>query len=142
MGNTQAATLPDKESTCEKLHYRILVVDDDKSCAKTTMWLLESLGYTVQMALDGRTAIELAISFHPDVVLLDIGIPGMNGYVICKAMRKEAALRNTIFIAQTGWGQKEHRERSKEAGFDYHLVKPVDIEALKNILLTLDEGRH
>lgn len=142
MGTTQAAILLDEESTREKLHhYRILVVDDDKSCAKTTMWLLESLGHTVQMALDGRTAIELAKSFHPDVVLLDIGLPGMNGYVICKAMRKEPVLRNTVFIAQTGWGQKEHQERSKEAGFDYHLVKPVDIEALKNILLILDKGK-
>ena len=65
----------------------------------------------------------------------------MNGYAICKAMHKEPALQNTTFIAQTGWGQKEHRERSKEAGFDYHLVKPVDIEVLKNILLILDKER-
>jgi len=119
--------------------HRILVVDDDKACAQTTVWVLESLGHTAQMALNGRAAIELAKSFHPDVVLLDIGIPGMNGYVICNAMRAEPVLQNTLFIAQTGWGEKEHRERSKEAGFDYHLVKPVDMEALKNILLVLDK---
>jgi len=141
MGTTQAATLPDEDPTSEKAHnYHILVVDDDENCAKTTMWILESLGHTVEMALDGRTAIELAKSLHPDVVLLDIGIPGMNGYVICKAMRKEPVLQNTTFIALTGWGHKEHRERSKDAGFDYHLVKPVDIEMLKNILLGLDKS--
>ena len=97
------------------------------------------LGHTVEMALDGRTAIELAKTFRPEVVLLDIGLPGMNGYVICKAMRREPVLQNTILVAQTGWGQKEHQERSKEAGFDYHLVKPVDIEALKHILFGLNK---
>jgi CheY-like chemotaxis protein len=143
MGMTQAATPPDEESTDKKPHhYRILVVDDDKSCAKTTMWTLELLGHTVQMALDGKTAIELAKSFHPEVVLLDIGLPGMNGYVICKAMRREHGLEHTVFVAQTGWGQKEHRERSKEAGFDFHLVKPVAMETLKNILLGLDKERR
>ena len=140
METTEVATLPDEISTGDKSHsYRILVVDDDKNCAQTAMWLLEMLGHIAQMAMDGRTAIELAKSFHPDVVLCDIGMPGMNGYVICKAMRKEPVLQNTLFVAQTGWGQKEHRERSKEAGFDYHLVKPIDIEMLKNILLVLDK---
>ena len=91
------------------------------------------------MATDGQTAIALAKSFIPDAVLLDIGLPGMNGYEICEAMRREPALKNTLFIAQTGWSQREHRERSKEAGFDYHLVKPVSIDALKNILLILDK---
>ena len=69
----------------------------------------------------------------------DIGLPGMNGYEICQALRKEPALQDAVFIAQTGWGQKEHRERTKEAGFDYHLVKPVDMRALKNIFLILDD---
>lgn len=101
------------------------------------MWTMQMLGHTAQYALDGPAAIGQAISFRPDIVLLDIGLPGMNGYDICRAMRKEPVLRNTVFIAQTGWGQKEHRERSKEAGFDYHLVKPIDLEALKTILASL-----
>ncbi len=63
----------------------------------------------------------------------------MNGYAVCQAMHREPGLQNTTFIALTGWGQKEHRERSKEAGFDYHLVKPLDTNALKNILLLLDK---
>lgn len=97
------------------------------------------LGHTAQIALDGYTAIDMAKTFLPNVVLLDIGLPGMNGYEICQAMKKQPSLKHTIFIAQTGWGQKEHRERTKEVGFDYHLVKPVDIKALENILIRLSE---
>ena len=104
------------------------------------MWTMEGMGHISQMALDGKTAIKKAKIFKPDVVLLDIGLPDMNGYEICQAMRREPALCNTIFIAQTGWAQKEHRIRSKEAGFDHHLVKPVDITALKNILSELDSS--
>ncbi len=128
-----------KKSTVGKLHnYRILVVDDNEALAKVMMWTLEILGHTVQVAHEGQAAITLAKSFHPDVILLDIGIPGMNGYEICKAMHKEPVLQNTIFIAHTGWGEEKHRKRSKEAGFDHHLVKPVDIEDLKDILFSLD----
>lgn len=119
-------------------HFRILVVDDNENCAKVMMWTLELLGHTVQIAFDGRTAITLAKSFQPHVILLDIGLPEMNGYEICQAMRQEPTICNTLIIAQTGWSQKEHRERSKEAGFDYHLVKPVNIAALEKILLLLD----
>lgn len=132
----------ERESTVEKLHhYRLLVVDDNKVCAKVMMWGLEALGHTARMATDGQTAIELAKSFLPDAILLDIGLPSMNGYEICQAMRKEPALKDTLIVAQTGWSQTEHRKRSKEAGFDYHLVKPVDVEMLKNILVILDKGR-
>lgn len=142
MGITQNEIVGDAISTVEKpRYYRILVVDDNENCAKIMMWTLEALGHTVQMALNGPDAIELARAFHPDVVFLDIGLPGMNGYEICQAMRKEPALQNTVFIAQTGWGRKEHMERSKQAGFDYHLVKPVDIGMLKKILFELDEGK-
>ena len=132
--------LPVKKLMVEKPQsYSILVVDDNEPCAKTMMWTMEMLGHTAQIALDGKTAIKLAKSFHPDVVFLDIGMPEMNGYEVCQAMRKMSVLTKTTFIAHTGWGQKEHRERSKEAGFDYHLVKPAGIEALKNILSTLDK---
>jgi len=140
MGITQVVIAPDEEPISEKPRkYRALIVEDNEALAKTMMWTLEMLGATAEMAHDGQTAIELAKSFHPDIVFLDIGLPGMNGYEICEAMRKEPALQNTVFVAQTGWGKKEHRERSKQAGFDYHLVKPVDMEVLKNILLVLDK---
>ncbi len=142
MSVTQLATAPDEELAVENLpSYRVLVVDDNEASARTILWTMEMLGHTAQMAHDGETAIALAKSFHPDVVFLDIGIPLMNGYEICEAMRLEPTLQNTVFIAQTGWGQKEHRERSKEAGFDHHLVKPLNIEVLQNILSLLDKER-
>jgi CheY-like chemotaxis protein len=122
-----------------QLSYRILVVDDNEACAKVTMWAMETLGHVAQVAFDGPTAIALAKFFQPEVVLLDIGIPVMNGYEICQAMHKEPILQNTVFIAHTGWGQEEHRMRSKEAGFDYHLVKPLKVEAFKDILSLVDK---
>ena len=142
MKTADSVILMNEELTEEKSqHYRVLVVDDNKDCAKTMTWVMEMLGHTAQMALDGQSAIALAKSFRPDVVLLDIGLPEMNGYEICQAMRKESILHKTLFIALTGWGQKEHRERTKEAGFDYHLVKPVDIAMLKNIFLAFNYER-
>jgi signal transduction histidine kinase/DNA-binding response OmpR family regulator len=113
---------------------RVLVVDDNEASAKTMGWMMEMLGHQVRLAHDGPTAITLANSYKPDVVLLDIGLPGMNGYEVCMALKQEPSCQNTIFIAQTGWGQKEHRDRSRQAGFDHHLVKPVDLETLKDIV--------
>ncbi len=113
---------------------RVLVVDDNKPSAKTMGWTMELMGYEVRLANDGPSAIEIAKSFRPHVVLLDIGLPGMNGYEICKRMREELVLKDTVFVAQTGWGQEEHIRRSKEAGFDHHLIKPVGMDALMKIL--------
>lgn len=114
--------------------YDILVVDDNNASAQTLMWMLELLGHRVLVAHDGPSGIELATHHVPDVLLLDIGLPGMNGYEVCERMRREPRLSNAVFIAQTGWGQKEHRDRSREAGFDHHLVKPIELNALKAIL--------
>ena len=142
MGITQTTISLDEELMGEKQrHYRILVTDDNEACALTMMWMLEILGHTLQMTLDGPAAIELAKSFHPEIVILDIGMPGMTGYEVCQIMHKEPVLQNTIFIALTGWDGKEHRGRTKEAGFDYHLVKPLDMEALKKILSGLDKDK-
>ena len=117
---------------------RILVVDDNESSAKTMGWMLELMfGHDVRISHTGANAIATAKSFCPDLVLLDIGLPGMNGYEVCHALRQEPALKNTKIVALTGWGQKEHRERSKEAGFDYHLVKPVTVDALQEVLDSL-----
>lgn len=115
----------------------ILIVDDNEASAKTLGWMMELLEHNVKLAHDGGNAIELAKSFAPDVVLLDIGLPGMNGYEVCSAMRMLPALEHTVFIAQTGWGQNEHRQRSKEAGFHYHLVKPIDMDELQKLIESL-----
>lgn len=120
----------------------ILIVDDNEASAKTLGWMMELLEHQVKLAHDGATALESARSFKPDVVLLDIGLPGMNGYEVCTAMRQEPVLQHTVFIAQTGWGQNEHRQRSKEAGFHYHLVKPVDMDELQKLIESLQPEKQ
>ena len=112
---------------------RVLIVDDNEASAKTLGWTLEMLGHDIRLAHDGSKAIEIAESYKPQVILLDIGLPGTNGYEICEILRKRPLFKNCIIIAQTGWGQKEHVERSKAAGFDYHLVKPIRMEKLQEI---------
>ena len=116
---------------------KILVVDDNEASAKTMGWMLDLLGHQTRLAFDGPSAITAAHEFQPNVVMLDIGLPVMNGYDACSLMKRDPQLKNTIFIAQTGWGQQEHRDRSKEAGFDYHLVKPVRLEQLQEILVSI-----
>jgi CheY-like chemotaxis protein len=113
---------------------RILIVEDNEALAQTTGWMIEMIGHDYKLAHNGPDAIDLARTYRPDVVMMDIGLPGMNGYDLCAAMKQEPHLKNTIFIAQTGWGQDEHRQRAKEAGFDHHLVKPVYLELLQETL--------
>ena len=112
----------------------ILVVDDDIDSATTTAWLLESMGYpNHHIAQSGPEALELAQQILPDVILLDIGLPGMNGYEICRELRRNKLFADTLIVAQTGWGQDRHREMAWFAGFNEHLVKPLrpmDLEAL------------
>lgn len=121
--------------------YRILVVDDNDASAKTLGWTLELIGHEVALAHDAQSAMETAQSFQPNVILLDIGLPDMNGYDTCRLMRQTPDTKNSVIIAQTGWGQEEHRRRSKEAGFDHHLVKPIQIQMLKELLASLGKQR-
>jgi CheY-like chemotaxis protein len=113
---------------------RILVVDDSRDQAQSLGLLLKLLGHDVRTDYDGATALETAKQFKPDIVLLDIGLPKMNGYEVARRIREIPALKNVLLVAQTGWGQEEHRRRSIEAGFDHHFVKPVSIESLEEIL--------
>lgn len=132
---TQTTTLV-KEATPEKMAgtLNILIVDDNIESAQTLGWMVEIFGHKPTLSHTGQDALGMVNALAPNVVLLDIGLPGMNGYEVCKAMRQLPDMANTTFIAQTGWGQAEHRERSKEAGFDFHLVKPVDIVELENLI--------
>lgn len=91
-------------------------------------------GNEVEMAHDGLEALQKAQAYQPEVVLLDIGLPKMNGYDACRAMRAQPWGKHALIVAVTGWGQDEDRRRSKEAGFDVHLVKPVDHTALVKLL--------
>ncbi len=120
---------------------RVLVVEDNKELAQTLGWMIELLGYEVKILCKAEEALDVAKSFLPDVIMLDIGLSGVSGYELCRKMREEPSLKHRIFIAHTGWGQQEHRKRSSEAGFDHHLVKPVSIETLGQLLKSLPENK-
>jgi PAS domain S-box-containing protein len=113
---------------------RVLVVDDNTDAALTLSLLLKSLGHETCVAHDGSEALRLAPEFVPDVVFLDLGMPGLNGFEVARRMRRLQRDRPLIIVAVTGWGQEADRQRSEEAGFDLHLVKPVDPETLVKVL--------
>lgn len=117
--------------------HRILLVDDNEDSATILGKLLELQGHTVEVVFDGPAALEAMPSFKPEIVLLDIGLPGMSGYDVARRIREAPESRDVVLIAQTGWGQKEDRERSREAGFDHHLVKPIDPNTLQKLLASL-----
>lgn len=113
---------------------RILVVDDNRDSAESLAMLLRLFGNDVRMAHDGRLALEVATSYRPDVVLLDIGLPGLDGLEVCRRLRKQSKETQPLIVAMTGYGQEEDRRQSEEAGFNAHLVKPVDLGALQDLL--------
>lgn len=113
---------------------RILVVDDNVDAATTLQLLLKSLGHEACAVYDGQQALSTAVSFRPDVVLLDIGMPGLDGYEVARRLRALRRSEPLRIIAVTGWGQEADRTRSREAGFDVHLVKPVDPGLLTSVI--------
>lgn len=113
---------------------RILVVDDSVDTAQGLSRLLTLLGNEVQMVHDGPSAISKAITFRPDFLLLDIGLPGMDGYQVASKLREDEHCKGCTIIAVSGYGQEEDRRRSRAAGFDHHLVKPVEFDALVSLL--------
>jgi CheY-like chemotaxis protein/nitrogen-specific signal transduction histidine kinase len=113
---------------------RILVVDDNQNNATSLGVLLRTMGQDVDEAYDGLTALELARRHRPEVILLDIGLPGMDGYEVARRCRQEKDLEETMLVAMTGYGKEEDRRRSQEAGFNVHLVKPVNLEDLRLLL--------
>ena len=114
--------------------FRLLVVDDNQDAANSLGKLLELQGHRVRIAYNGMATLEIVKEFVPDAVLLDIGMPGMDGYEVATRLRQQPALRTTMLVALTGWGQQEDRRRSAEAGFDRHLVKPLDVKVLQGLL--------
>jgi len=113
---------------------RILVVDDSADAADSLATLLRLQGQSVQVAYDGAAALAAAQGFHPELVFLDIGMPGMDGYEVARRLRQQPENEKTLLVALTGWGQKEDRQRSKEAGFDHHLTKPAGAQMLQELL--------
>src|SRR5688572_9381091 len=125
---------------------RVLVVDDNKDSVESLGMLLTFFGHEVAKAFEGADALRLAGTFRPEVMLLDLGMPGMSGYDVCREVRKAPWGADVFVIALTGWGQAEDRQRTREAGFDHHLVKPVEPAALAELLSSRpvrgETGRH
>jgi PAS domain S-box-containing protein len=116
------------------LRGRVLVVDDNADAAETMTMALEMFGYQTRTAHDGATGLHAAAEFAPDVILLDIGLPDLNGYEIARRIRLAPWGREIFLIAATGWGQESDRQRARDAGFDRHLTKPIDFEQLQALL--------
>ncbi len=114
--------------------YRILVVDDNRDAAESMRVLLKLMGANVSTAFDGLEALDVAETFRPEAVLLDIGMPKLHGYDAARRFRNEKWGKDIVLVALTGWGRQEDRQRSEEAGFDGHLVKPVQVSALRQLL--------
>jgi signal transduction histidine kinase/ActR/RegA family two-component response regulator len=135
--------LPRLDLREERVHssapLRILVVDDNRDAAATLALLLELTGHDVRTAHDGLEALAAASEFRPDVVLLDIGLPKLNGYEVARRIRSQPRGQGVVLIAITGWGQEEDKRQSQEAGFDQHIVKPVDPGTLLKLLSTFEQ---
>ena len=117
--------------------FRVLVVDDNIDAADTLAALLDMMGHATQVVHDGAQALAAALQFLPDVVFLDIGLPGMNGYEVARALRQTPSGAHAVLIALTGWGAENDRSQSSAAGFDHHLTKPANLQAIGELLATL-----
>ncbi|MBA2113510.1 PAS domain-containing hybrid sensor histidine kinase/response regulator [Bremerella alba] len=131
---TQQIELPIEGLSPAKVKSRVLVVDDNKAAADMLSKVVKMLGNTVETAEDGQQAIEMAQEFQPEIILMDLGMPKMNGYEAARYIRQQDWGKNILLIALTGWGQQEDRERTKDAGFDHHLVKPADPAELQRMI--------
>jgi CheY-like chemotaxis protein len=116
---------------------RILVVDDNRDSAVSLAMLLKLSGNETHTAYDGHEAVEAAATFNPDLVLMDIGLPKLNGYEACRRIREQPFGKSVVLVALTGWGQEVDRQKSKQAGFSAHMVKPVELPALMNLVAGL-----
>ena len=138
--STPASPPPVTDRTPVVGRRRILIVDDHEDGAESLAMLLQFVGHETHKARDGVEAIDAAERLRPDAVLLDIGLPGLNGYEVCRRIRQEPWGKHMVIVALTGWGQEEDRHRSREAGFNTHIVKPVNHEVLLKLLATLLAG--
>jgi len=126
-----------KTNPVEPAPLRILIVDDDRDAAHLLATLLTFSGHETHTAHDGLAAVDAAADLQPDVIFLDISLPVLNGYEAAQRIRDRQLDKRPVPVALTGWGQKEHRRRSEKAGFDAHLVKPVDDVVLEKLLMEI-----
>ncbi|WP_066336630.1 response regulator [Azohydromonas lata] len=118
----------------QSLGRRVLVVDDNVDAADSLAMMLELMGHEARAVHDGAAALQAAPAWRPDIVLLDIGLPGLNGYEVARRLRADPALAGTLLVALTGWGSEGDKRRSAEAGFDAHLTKPVALDDVEAVL--------
>ncbi len=139
LGEAPSSHAGSKGSTAlaPKLLCRILVVDDDRDVADSLVMLLQSMGADVRVAYNGAAALATVAEFKPDLALVDIGMPNMDGYETARRIRLMPEGKNLVLVALSGWGRDEDRQRTTEAGFDHHFVKPMEIGALENLLTSL-----
>jgi len=128
---------PPVTPTAAPRRFRILVVDDNHDSALSMAMMLQIMGHDTRTAHDGESAVSTAETFLPEVVLLDIGLPKLNGYEVAQRIREKAWGESMYLIAVTGWGQDEDRQRSSEVGLNLHMVKPVEPAALEKLLAAL-----
>jgi CheY-like chemotaxis protein len=120
---------------------KVLVVDDNDDLVQMLELTIEGMGHEVRKALDGRTAIAAALAYRPDVVLLDLGLPIVNGLEVARELRRHGETADARLIALTGWGQEEDRRNTAEAGFDYHMTKPTNPDELEGLLTKFASDR-
>jgi CheY-like chemotaxis protein len=124
---------PDETTASPRTGLRILIADDNADSVTTLSWSLEHAGHEVRTAADGQAAVTVAMEFRPQLAILDIGMPRLNGYEAARRIR-EALGSDVALVAVTGWGQEEDRRRARDAGFDRHLTKPIDIAKLDQLV--------
>ena len=134
--------MPELPSSCappnvDRASFKILVVDDNVDSAISMAMLLRMSGNDTRIAHDGEAALQMADGFRPDLILLDIGLPKLDGYEVARRIRAQEWGKPMHLIAVTGWGQDEDRRNTAAAGFDVHMVKPVNLESLEQLLLRL-----
>ena len=116
---------------------RLLIVEDNTDAAESLMMLLELLGHRVRVVHDGVAALEAARANVPDVMLIDIGLPGIDGYEVARRIRREPGLERVVLVALTGYGREGDKKQALAAGFDYHLAKPVNPDTLRDLVARL-----
>ncbi len=131
----------DHDDTVPQRALDFLIVDDNIPSALTTGVMLEMMGHKVTTTHDGVSAVDMAQKLHPDIVMLDIGLPGLNGYEVCRKLKGTPGFENTVFIAQTGWGQDSDKKQAFEAGFHHHVVKPISFQEFSGLLRNIQRDK-